>query len=82
MKLSYAVGDPCWIHIAIRGEDDEYLVERCPGRVVATIDLPDDPTRLYLIRLNDPDWEIYETRDALMMADSEDGLMPFEDCRR
>lgn len=77
MKLVYEVGDPCWISIAVPGEDGEYLTRRAAARVVFWFDLPDDPMRLFLVRLDDPDWAHYEVRDALMMAATEDGLMPF-----
>lgn len=71
MKLSYEPGDKCWI--ALWGETGLHA-----GTVQAGFKTQAFPTYYYIIKLDNPEWPIFETRDALMIAETEDGPLAYE----
>jgi hypothetical protein len=64
-KLTYDVGDQCWI--GIHGQKN-----LAPGKVVGHFKLPTHPAKYYIVELTDTDWPHLEIRDATLMA-SEQG---------
>lgn len=68
MKLKYEIGDRCWI------SKSGMMLE---GRVVSTLRLPDHFSEFYVIEPVDQYMFTLEVRDALLMSETRDGIMPF-----
>lgn len=68
VKLQYEIGDACWI---MKGN------QRCAGRVVQKLTIPDHFSEFYLIEPVDDYLFTLEVRDALLMSEARDGIFPF-----
>lgn len=64
VKLSYKIGDKCWISLG--------TPKLSAGQVVATMTLPNHPTEFYVIEPEDTLWPHLEIRDALLMSPAAD----------
>lgn len=73
-KLTYEIGDECWLYAGCY-VDGEPIMSK--GTVVFWVDLPAFVQRQYMIHMANPEWIIMETRDALMMAPTQDAGLPF-----
>ena len=72
-KLTYEIGDPCWIYVGELDEDGKAKLS--PGTVVAHFTIPTQPTVFYIIQVGDPEWMHLEIRDALLMAEDDRGIL-------
>jgi hypothetical protein len=68
-KLSYAVGDACWISLGTK--------DLAAAKVVGTFATPNHPTTFYICELIDNDWPHLEIRDALLMSPEEGKPLTF-----
>lgn len=78
-KLSYEIGDTAWIHAGLHDADGNKMLSE--GTVVYWVDLPDLAQRLYLVRVNNPEFTNIMTRDATVMAPSPEIGFPFTSTR-
>lgn len=78
MKHTYEVGDTVYVNVPYCGDEGEYLEARVKGKVEFWFQVPDAPETRYVVRLDDTDFPHLETRDAYTMAETEEGLLPFE----
>lgn len=74
-KLSYERGDACWIFTGAVDAAGQPKLES--GRVVHAFYHPGAPNQFYVIQLDDENFMHLEVRDALLMADSPDGVLPY-----
>lgn len=78
-KLSYTIGDECWIHAGL--EDPDGKPRMSPGKIVFWFDLPDLAQRIYVVRLRDQEFMHLQNRDATVIAPTPEIGFPFTKTR-